>query len=977
MSFHLPNAFYLEPSAHLWRLKLGRETLTFVDREVAEIEFDTKTGRIRLFSPDQERPLVAVLPDISEVAAVVALLKQGGLQCGPQAIKEWVAMLTKASWSVGDVRLFLNELERLSHEWTLAQNQEPASKVRQPSEVSLEALVSLLPKSMQRALAEYNLRQADSSWRQLFLFLAKVDQHKDHELAHWLKTGGSLNDLVATQVGELALRHRVLVQHPLTHVHAESLPLLAAKLKQYPVVDAVGRWGADLLLTHRPSALRLVMLPLERFPTMERLEEQLSADIRRDREGQWPFLVERFLANGGLIPEPDAAPEILSRVFQKAHHTIMVQAETSFPRSLTSLSGLKWVMHRLDSMPVPKDLAQPLQEVRGELPLPKDLSLWHYWRALAAAFPEGEFSPFLTEGPVRESSPLMRWFLQHLGREEGSPLHAFLGSPVRMERLPGPIRQELDRFLAQQVYEGVAMDPRSINPHHVALCLDHLVTHRPALARYQQTPDVLLPPLDHAGLPPRRLIPSPWSGPPQGGNSGSRVEPIARGAAQASSETKPGSGLTVAWQEWFGQKPPKTLEEGLKQLENLKDPKEKLPLMNRLLRRKLQHFRSMALVDDLLFLRTTLNRLRQDPQIPVTSVKFPDFSANPSLEKNWWLPSLPQESFALEEMPWLKAIMEESPGLARFAQMDRLVQPWPQSPEEVLRFFQTQALIRQIQQSLQGPKTTALAPKNLESLMGQVDEVLRALLLERVPLQVPKDLALLAHGAPSALPGATQEGFTETFNRLERQILTLLEDPKTPQEQMDRAKNLYHALLKVKEKVRERGDPREELMQFVRRHGEGATPFQARQLTQTLESLLEKTNQFNRFQNLNDRPLFFSLPLTFLGETRPLTMLVLPLQRQRPEKDRFLVVIHLEFPDYGSVRIDGLRLGGTLSVTFRLEKERTLQLLKSHAPQLHARLATKGLSVRSLSMVLDPPRARRDLAELVSMPSDHDLDLNA
>lgn len=149
-----------------------------------------------------------------------------------------------------------------------------------------------------------------------------------------------------------------------------------------------------------------------------------------------------------------------------------------------------------------------------------------------------------------------------------------------------------------------------------------------------------------------------------------------------------------------------------------------------------------------------------------------------------------------------------------------------------------------------------------------------------------------------------------------------------------------------------------------------------REAVTKLQTFSEQVREFNQHQNLNQMPLYVSLPLRYQGQEGNMEFAYMRLPGGERKQGRFLVVIHLDFEVWGHLRVDALRQDGQLSATFWVENMQMHRQVNKSLHALEDRLEALGMGEVMLNTKLEPSRATKSVADLVMPRDDGQLDVS-
>ena len=152
--------------------------------------------------------------------------------------------------------------------------------------------------------------------------------------------------------------------------------------------------------------------------------------------------------------------------------------------------------------------------------------------------------------------------------------------------------------------------------------------------------------------------------------------------------------------------------------------------------------------------------------------------------------------------------------------------------------------------------------------------------------------------------------------------------------------------------------------------------FSQGEMRDKLGQFLENVRDFNQHQNLNNAPLYMSIPLNMGNQTGQFELAYFKLpNKKNQDRKRFLVVIHLDFEMWGHLRVDALKEEDNLSATFWVETRKMHHHLLGELHHLEDRLEELGMGDVMLNLKIEPDRAAKPLLDLCAPSSDNELDV--
>lgn len=319
-------------------------------------------------------------------------------------------------------------------------------------------------------------------------------------------------------------------------------------------------------------------------------------------------------------------------------------------------------------------------------------------------------------------------------------------------------------------------------------------------------------------------------------------------------------------------------------------------------------------------------------------------------------------------------LMREEKGLFRYLAMDHVLPERDESLGERLREMGWMRRLERFSEQLARLRDGDLG--SLSKLMAKN----RALLAELVRSALEGETHDWSFRTKSPLNGLKARQF-ETFRE---QILngekpdpgTLFEGPFLKSEFGERAEGLQaREMQKIEPRFREAlsrldQNQQEALARLAQMSGSESGDVATR-LAQTLDLVRD----FNQMQNLNGAPMYLNLPLRFGDQDSEMELAFMRLPGRRA-KHQFLVILHLDFPVYGHLRVDALKDHNQLFATFWVETPRMHHRLLADLHMLEDQLEGLGMGETELTVKVGPERATRSVAEMISDEDDGRLDLS-
>ncbi|CAM2070687.1 Flagellar hook-length control protein FliK [Sulfidibacter corallicola] len=142
-----------------------------------------------------------------------------------------------------------------------------------------------------------------------------------------------------------------------------------------------------------------------------------------------------------------------------------------------------------------------------------------------------------------------------------------------------------------------------------------------------------------------------------------------------------------------------------------------------------------------------------------------------------------------------------------------------------------------------------------------------------------------------------------------------------------------------------------------------------------IKQMLDLVRDFNQHQNLNQAPLYLSLPFKMGDRDTEMELAYMRLPGSG-DRSRFLVVIHLDFAGWGHLRVDALKERDQLNATFWVENRKMHHRVLADLHLLEDRLEELGLGEASLTVKVAPERAASSVADMCMPEDENRLDLS-
>jgi len=810
----------------------------------------------------------------------------------------------------------------------------------------IREVLMAMPDEIQRfvLLANHN-HIPEEDWHALH-FLSKVDARVDKAMTRFLAGGNVPEYQLIAELREIALRNPLDRPQGIASLDPASFRRLVAMLAEVRIT------GNGRIFDFAPAVARMA---LERYPisipdftaaeSFEALESQLLT--RLGAEGKTGRLDPLTRVLTGLL---DAGKYRETAAFLSGGQRFTTEAREGLHHFMKNLPE-QAPATRITSLD-----ARALDRARHFL----TTSFPDLERVLETALPgDGSRRLPLEEGSVARFAHMSRgerlaiFVLDHLDPVRHRGLFDYFNGRTRLSRMTPDLIRALNGFLAQKGHAGQQQG-----------------TIQPSTARFAELAGLLQSRGD-LGVPPGYF-------------------PESRALRDMLSiQTLPDGDRPPVQQGAVAGDRPRTNAELRALAEQIEarlasvEPGARDRLLSRLLRDNLGSFTRIAALDQawrgLAALEGALaGNGGQTPRAALVALREVLVGKeNPDLK--WFLmdrEASPSERRDPNPDPRVRALREDR-GPARYLFLDRML---ARAGDPLIERTRNLALARRLDHlldRLDGTGTDPSAKRNrvLTRLQGMLLELTEVLgrdpkrdwgLLADSPLTKRKGLqfaafreALLAGGDPDPSPL-----FEGPFLRSELGSAT----EQTHAREMRRLEPLFReAMMRL-----EQGE--EELLRAVLARARGSADLSPADVTGRVRGLIESLHDFNQFQNLNDQPLYLALPLRYGRHESQMELAAFRLPGKQKERGRFLVVIHLDFPDWGHLRVDALKQSESLTATFWTETRAMQNLLMDDLHLLEDRLEETGIASVSLNVRLAPRRATRQVSELCSTSPDGALD---
>jgi len=121
--------------------------------------------------------------------------------------------------------------------------------------------------------------------------------------------------------------------------------------------------------------------------------------------------------------------------------------------------------------------------------------------------------------------------------------------------------------------------------------------------------------------------------------------------------------------------------------------------------------------------------------------------------------------------------------------------------------------------------------------------------------------------------------------------------------------------------------------------------------------------------------MYMSLPLKWGEQESEMELAYFRLPGSGEKKRRFLVVIHLDFEQWGHLRVDALKEDEQISATFWVSSTAMCEHLKRDMAILRKSLSSQGVDSLDLSVKIEAKRAQKPVSQLCLPSHDGELDV--
>lgn len=910
---------YLEQAGSLWKLRIGEQTLGFATDQAAQASVDLKGGAVQL-SDARGVPVNRVpLPDLQALLQEAARLNIDSVAIRADQVPDFLRWLTTQSLRESDLRLFLAQLQTMV----------PSEAAQQSRQISVQAALSshflgiepaqmsrilgLMPQEMVQMTLDYSLEIAGGSVEQLGHLLGRIDAQKDLDIVQFL-AGRKPLQTVLPHLEELVQRNQVLIQQSPSSLDPNSLQALLKWTAKQEIEPAL---GSTLPAQMRQTLLETGILSLPNFSLFDSLEEM---------ELEWQAQTMKKLFTGKQLAFDRRLIQGLTREqFPQLHHFLT-------NRGITWQNSHLLEGHHLIALP--HDKLGAMNHLPRIVPHQRNVASFRlsaHLDKLTVSQPDATnvSAKFDLLRPIEKTG---FWVLDHLTNEETPQLKRYFNAKIPVEVFTDGLKNEIQTLFetrhlppSRPDLKAALKDPRFAERFETLLNALRSNPKLPAMLRYRPLSPIVEKLFE-------RLFPE-------------RPQP------------EPQSSINQKWRAAFGDKLPKRITDGIEAvLKSILPKAEREELITGLLKRKFPQFKSLRLFNALLHLKSATNSPEGPPiQTALTWVKTA-VSGSPGPSGPWILDSQQIRSV----IPQINAD-SRSPGPI-YEQLRQVLPEWPKSFSDRLQLMEY--LSQAVELTNQVPQSeTARA-----TVQNWTEELFRFLLREPAGnwTRPSNQVVQQSQATPISHLGDLLEGTLE-------QLGEGLEQLKKKGISGAALKELKDLHLKLEQMRSLKQDPESWLRNLIQTVDRGET---IAQLPEKLGRLLERMHDWNRFQNLNQAPLFFSIPVSIQEEQRQLEILYKPLRRKGKDC-QFLVVLHLDFERFGHLRTDILKRGKDLAVSFWTSTAAMKGRIENHLPWLRDQIAEQGLAVTELTVKHAKERAQKKPHELVVSYHEGTLDTKA
>ncbi|PIE02462.1 MAG: hypothetical protein CSA81_07295 [Acidobacteria bacterium] len=779
--------------------------------------------------------------------------------------------------------------------------------------LSLQKVLPLLPQEMRQMALDYSMERLGEPMTSLQHLLSKVDAVKDPEITAFLAGKTQSLPEILPLIEELASRSKVFIQSCPPKIVPQALQKLLDWLQNHVVFQAAGA-SIPVALEQALIEGNIYELPnISIFNSLHQIEEDWMRQNLFKIEQNPLFKLEQVLLR--VLNESDHA-ELLSFLTgnQKGWNELL---------ALELKNALSSSLLKANLSPLPPIRFSQLERLQAHNPnLLK--------RVAASALPEmdsREFELFIKASPnVKKGF----WILDHLSSEKTPLLVSYFQGKLPSSLLTRPLRMEITRLLNLSQFEPSRPPLRDLLSTEMREPFrKRFYTFIKKLNAIHQTRG----PLHYRPMSP--VTQSLWKHIIQ---------------SDASDLT---TGLSRLWRQHFKSHLPNDLGETLTQLFNTELSEDiRNELLSKILRRRIKPFQTLAFLN-------AANQAVNNPADQDETSRLLEQALHGKLPKvmSW---NLHDRTHPLIR-GFITGLEPEASASQFYQTCNRALPEWPQSFSEKIQLME---FSRQVSSLL----SKGVDLPEIESWLRNVLRFLARSQQTTWQTGLQSNLLLMDDSLTDTNTTGPLKNFLNTPDEKLQQKLGQLQEQGFSQNAI---KDLYELFSRMKQRTR-KGQV-EFIQSMIEMIRDGDLP---KNLPEKLIQFTDRLNDWNRFQNLNQGPLYFSIPLKMGEQTSSLEILYKSLSN-REERKRFLVVLHLDFKSMGHFRADILKEGQSLSATIWTGSEAMQARLHLRIHHLIEKLAQAGMANAKIAVKRHVERAATDLATLSARYHEGEFDLEA